>query len=376
MDPAPNPIAARRADIDAKQEQIAHLLEEMGCEAALLLLPAHVAWFTSGMTVSGLLADSERPGIFTNGRQRWLVCSSVDSQRFFDENLDQLGFQLKEWSWEGGRAELLQSICSGRKMTADRPYSNTPLINEKLRPLWRVPSAFERERLLKLGHAVAHAVEATARIMKPGEAEEEAAGRIGHHLLHHGIEPVVIHVAADDRGRKYRRAGFTAAPAHKTCFLQATAQKDGLFATAGRTVCFGSPDDAWRAEFDHAARVAAVFRALSRPGETVTAAAVVAAKVLTGTDYEFEGRLSIPGHACGRYPAEELRRGGRDEPFVEGLPIVWQARVGAAAVVDTVFVSAGEIVVATPPVEWPFKRIRVGEKTFDVPDLLETMERG
>ena len=34
--PAPDPIA-RRADIDAKQEQVARLVETMGCEAVLLL---------------------------------------------------------------------------------------------------------------------------------------------------------------------------------------------------------------------------------------------------------------------------------------------------------------------------------------------------
>src|SRR5438876_1449582 len=105
--PAPPPVAlaARRADIDIKQAQLAWLMEQVECEAALLLAPAHVAWFTSGMNVRGLIADSERPGVYTNGRQRWLLCSNVDTQRLFDEELDQLGFQLKEWTWEGGRAE-------------------------------------------------------------------------------------------------------------------------------------------------------------------------------------------------------------------------------------------------------------------------------
>ena len=81
---------SRRADVDAKQEVLRRILDEMECEAALLLVPAHVAWFTAGMTARGLLADSERPGIFTNGRQRWIVCSNVDSQRLFDEEVDQL----------------------------------------------------------------------------------------------------------------------------------------------------------------------------------------------------------------------------------------------------------------------------------------------
>ena len=54
----------------------------------MLLMPAHVAWFTADLNVRGLIADSERPAIYTNGRQRWLICSNVDTQRLFDEELD------------------------------------------------------------------------------------------------------------------------------------------------------------------------------------------------------------------------------------------------------------------------------------------------
>lgn len=235
-------IAARRADIDAKQEQIARLLEELGCEGALLLVPQHVAWFTTGLTCQGLIAETERPAIFTNGRQRWLVASNVDSQRFFDEDLDQLGFQLKEWCWDHGRADLLHSIVAGRAMACDRPVSNMVILNEKLRGLMKTASAFERAELQALGRLVVHAVEATARSIQRGDREEEAAGQMGHRLLHHGAEPVALSVTADDRGRRYRRAGFTSQAIHRHCRLQATGFRQGLYVTASRTVSFGAVD--------------------------------------------------------------------------------------------------------------------------------------
>ncbi|HYH68024.1 MAG TPA: hypothetical protein VD866_25235, partial [Urbifossiella sp.] len=138
--PEADRLAARRADVDAKQEQVARLLEETGCEGALLLMPAHVSWFTAGMNVRGLIADGERPGVFTNGRQRWLLGSNADTQRLFDEELDRLGFQLKEWVWDGGRADLLMSVTGGKKIAADRPFPNTQQLAERLRPLVRVLS--------------------------------------------------------------------------------------------------------------------------------------------------------------------------------------------------------------------------------------------
>src|SRR5580700_1804401 len=139
-----DPIAARRADIDAKQAAVAPILEELECEAILLFMSAHVSWFTSGLNLRGLFADSERPGVYTNGRQRWLLCSNIDTQRFFDEELDQLGFQLKEWSWAGGRAELLMNVTTGRKIAGDRQLPNMPLVSDRLRPLIRVLSAVEQ----------------------------------------------------------------------------------------------------------------------------------------------------------------------------------------------------------------------------------------
>src|SRR5262245_64096428 len=168
-------IAARRADIDAKLLLVADVLEKMDCEAVVLLMPAHVAWLTSGMNVRGLIADSERPGVYTNGRQRWLLCSNVDTHRLFDEELDQLGFQLKEWSWDGGRADLLLNVTAGRKVASDRPFPNMPMVNDRLRPLLRILSPFEQEAYRELGKVVVHALEATARNIGRGQTEEEVA---------------------------------------------------------------------------------------------------------------------------------------------------------------------------------------------------------
>lgn len=365
-----DPIAARRADIDAKQLQIADLLARMECEAVVLLMPAHVSWFTAGLNVRGLISDSERPGVYTNGRQRWLVASNIDGQRLFDEELDLLGFQLKEWPWLSGRSDLLFNMTLGRKVAADRPFPNVPMINDRMRPLLRVLSGYERNCYHDLGALVALAVENTARSFRAGESEAEIAGQIGHRMLRRGIEPVSISVTADGRGGKFRRAGFTAAPVTRTCTLQATGQRDGLYATAARTVSFGPPPDALREAHDWAIRIAAVYNSFSVPGARLAPLADVAASMLAGTPFEFDTRLSQPGYSTGRFPAEEMRRAGVDEPLAAGQAVVWQPRVGPAACADTVLVTESGPEVVTPLTEWPFKRVTARGFTTDVPDIL------
>jgi Xaa-Pro aminopeptidase len=370
MSPTDDRLAARRADIDAKQELVAHILEEMNCEAVVLLMPAHVAWFTSGLTAGGLLADSERPGVYTNGRQRWLLCSNVDTHRLFDEEIDQLGFQLKEWTWTSGRADLLFNVTAGRSVAADRPFPNVPMVNDRLRPLLRVLSPYEQESYRELGAAVAHAVEATGRAVEIGDTEEEIAGHLGYRLLHHSIEPAALAVTADERGAKFRRAGFSTAPVARTCVIQATGQRGGLFVTAARAVSFGPPPDDFRAAHELAVKLTAIYRSYARPGATLGNASEATGIVLTGTPFEFDDRLSQPGYGTGRFPAEELRKAGTDEPLQVGQAVVWQPRIGPAACAETVLVTEADPVTVTPPVDWPFKRISVRGITADIPDLL------
>jgi Xaa-Pro aminopeptidase len=364
-------LAARRADIDAKHAALAPVLEAMGVEALVLLMPAHVAWFTAGLNVRGLVADSERPGVYINTKQRWLVCSNVDTQRLFDEELDQLGFQLREWQWETGRSDLLATVTTGRTVAADRPFPHTPMANDYLRPLVRVLSDFEQRQYLELGKAVAHAVEATARSFDRGRSEEEIAGQLGHRLLHHAIEPAAVSVAADGRGEKYRRAGFGTTPANFTAVIQATGQRDGLYATCSRTVSFGPLPDEFRLAHELAVKQAGLFRSFTRPGASLSAIGKAGRPVLAGTPHEFDWRLAQPGYGAGRFPAEELRRAGQDELLAAGYSVVWQPRVGPATVVDTLIVTGGEPVSVTPPQEWPMKRLIVsGGPPHDIADVL------
>lgn len=364
-------LAARRADIDAKQAALAPILTALEVEGILLFAPAHVAWFTAGMNVRGLIADSERPGVYTNGRQRWLVCSNVDSQRLFDEELDGLGFQLKEWNWETGRFDFLTHLTSRKPTAADWAIPNVRSAGDRVRPLLRGLSHFEQVQYRQLGSAVAHAVEATARNFARKQTEEEIAGQLGHRLLHHGIELAAASVAADGRGETYRRSGAGPTPAVHTAVIQATGQRDGLFATCSRTVSFGPVPDKFRLAHDVAMRQAALLRSLTKPGTMLGAVGVSSRAALAQTPFEFDWRLSPAGYGTGRFAAEALRRGGVEEQLVPGAAVVWQPRVGAAAVVDTMLVTAEEPGAVTAAEEWPLKRLTVrGGAPHDVPDIL------
>jgi Xaa-Pro dipeptidase len=367
--PAPPPVEppSRRADVEAKQDLIAKLLADAGCDGLFVLDTPNFRWLTSGAEPRGLFAPAEAPALYFSAQGRWLLCNSLDSQRFFDEELDGLGFQLKEWPWQVARDDYLADLAVGRRTASDVPFRDCQQAGVFLERQRRLLSAYEQEHYRELGRLLVHALEATTRAIAPGDTEEEVAGHLSHRLLRHGVEAVSIQVAADERARRYRRHGFTSAAVQTACIVQATAAKFGLFATACRSVCFGEPTDELRHEFDLAVRLSAVYLALARPGEPVATVLDATRQFLAGTAAEHDWRLAPLGYLTGRAPAEAVLKPNADERFTPNTAIVWQARLGAAAVCDTFLVGPEGFEALTPAIGWPACRVVVQGKPFDRP---------
>jgi Xaa-Pro aminopeptidase len=361
----------RRADVDAKQTRVAKLLHDLGCDGLLILEPENFAWLTSGGAARGVLDPRELPALYFTPEGRWALSSNVDSQRLFDEELDGLGFQLKEWPWHGGRAQLLTDLCQGRKVACDRQQGECQAIGEKLAHLRRALTPYEQACFQALGLLLSHALEATCRTMNPGDTEREVAGQLCHRLIHRGAQPVAVGVAADGRSRLYRHHGFTAAAVTHFAIVCATARKYGLCATASRSVSFGAAEPSFRREHDSACRVSATYIASSWPDAMPRQVLTTARRVYQVTGAEHEWMLCPQGHVTGRAPVELLVTPETEELFQPGWAITWSGSVGAALCCDTVLVMEDGPRTITPAELWPLKRIRVQGAEFVRPDILQ-----
>jgi hypothetical protein len=365
-----NAAADRRADLDSKQNRIAKLLEEVGCDGLLVLDPENFAWLTSGASARGVVDPADFPALYFSADQRWIVASNVDSQRLFDEELDGLGFQLKQWPWHGDREQLLADLCHGRSVAGDRPGAAVKPVGDQLRQLRRVLSPYEQACFRTVGAIVSHALEATCRSMVPNATEREAAGQLHHRLVHRGAQPVLVEVAADGRSRRYRHCGYTAVPIQRYCVLLATARKYGLCVTASRSVCFGEPDPAFRKEHDAACKVSATYIASTWPDALPRQILATGKHVYQLTQFEHEWRYCPQGYVTGRAPVELRLTPQTEELFGLDWAVTWQASVGAAFSCDTLLVGNEGPVSVTPTEVWPLKRLRVQGADFFRPDLL------
>lgn len=360
----------RRADIDAKHTRIATLLGEHKCEGLLLLEPENFAWITSGAIARGIVDLNEAPIVYVSPEGRWIIASNVDSQRLFDEDLEGLGFQLKEWPWHWGRAQLLADLCQGRAAASDVPLHQCKVLGPQVRLLRRKVGTYEQACYRALGQIVSHALEACCRTLSPGDTEREVAGQLSHRLLHRGAQPLVINVAAESRMRNYRHCGYTAAPIRTHAVLSVTARKYGLCATASRSVCFGQPAAPFRGDHDAACKVSATYVASSWPDAVPKQILATGRRVYLVTGAEHEWLLSPQGHITGRAPVEMAITPQTEELLQAGWAVTWRGSVGTGLSCDTFLLTEDGPKTITAAESWPLKRIRIQGAEFVRPDLL------
>lgn len=360
----------RRTDVELKQTRVAALLQETGCDGLLVLDPDNFSWLTGGGMVRGILDPDAFPGLYFTADARWLLSSNVDSQRIFDEEIDGLGFQLKEWPWPQDRAQLLADLCQGRNVAVDTPLGSGRVIAPQLQVLRRTLSDYEIACYRILGQTLSHALEATGRTLSAGETEREIAGQISHRLLHRGVQPLLISVTADGRGRTYRQATYTSTPITRTCVMTVTARKYGLCARASRVISFGQPDASFRRDHDCACKISATYIAGSWPDSVPRQILLTGQRIfqLTGVEHEFH--LAPQGHLTGHAPVE-LSMSLKDEALLQARwAITWCVAVGAGVSCDTFLISEEGPRAITAAENWPLKRIRIQGAEFVRPDVL------
>lgn len=362
----------RRADVEGKHARVAELLQETGSDGLLVLEPENFAWLTSGGTAWGVLDRAELPALFYTAEQRGVLCSNVDSQRLFDEEVNGLGFDVREWPWQMGRKKFLHDFCAEKRYACDQFWGGLKPVGEYLRHHRRSMTGFEQACFRVVGQLVSHTLEATGRSMKPDElTEQEVAGQICHRILNKGAEPIAVSVLADGRSQLYRQAGFTSQSIHRSCVMTLTARKYGLCATASRALSFGPPEDNFAKEQEAACKISATYCASTWPDALPSQILATGRRIYQLTDYEHEWRLSPQGHVTGRSPVELPLSPQTDELFRLGFAVTWRASVGAAVSCDTFLITDHGPESITPAESWPQKRIRVQGGEFLRPFILQ-----
>jgi len=359
-------LTPRLRDIQFKQELVADLLEEGGYDALLLSRADNFAWFTSGGNdVVHLAGEKGAASLFLTRNDRLVITNNIESPRLFEEELDDFGFQLKEYPWHENPDRLRDDLIRGRKVASDDGAGGTTSVMEQVRSLRLSLTELERERYAQLGHDVSHAMEATCRTIQAGHTEREIAGTLSHRLLRHGMVPVVLLVAADQRIGKFRHPVPTGAQVEKTCMVAVVARQYGLHASLTRMVSLGPPDADLARRHQACCMVDATFVFFSRPGEQAAEVLRRGKRIYEKTGFADEWNLHHQGGTTGYAPREERITPESTRQLREHMALAWNPSITGTKSEDTILIDDAGFHVVTNTLRWP--SIVVSVKGYDIP---------
>ncbi len=360
----------RLSEIAARHQRLAEFLRQEEFAAMLLQKPSNFTWLTAGGSNERGGATGATGALFITPEARVIACSNVDTNQFFESEVCNMGFQLKERPWTEPRSVMLSDLCRGRRVASDTGFPGTTDVGQRLLGLRLPLSDYEKTRIREAGRLLTRAIEATARGMVKGRTEAEIAGEVSHRLFKHGVQPERIQVLGDGRGVRFRRWNFDNSPVQQYCTISAVGRYCGLFVGAARTVALGDPPEALLKAFQPAALIAATGVYFSQPDwelfEVWNRVRRLYEKSGVDAEWRMADQAEIVEYEFGTVPLvpnSEFR-------LTAGTPIYWHPSVGPVLMGDTVLVGERGTEVLTVSSEWPVVPVLVKGTPVGVPAIL------
>ena len=362
--------AARRADVDSKQQQIRNLIAQANADAVLLQNPTNIAWFTAGADLNRCTTDSSRTSIFVTPEARLFATNAVDSAQIFEREAFGLGFQLKQREWFQPHQDLIADLCRGRKVLTDIPVANTTAAPERIAALRQPLSALDAKRMTQLARVATHAVEATARRIRPGMTESEVAGEVGHRLVKRTVTPVRIQVCADGRNERFRHWMYGEDPIKRYAVISCMARRWGLHVGICRTVCLDRIPDELADAYGKLVLVHATGQFFSRNGTQLgdvwSKIHRIYEKFGLASEWQKSDQADVIGFTTNDHQVYP------DSPVFLTAPtaVYWHPSVGPAMAGDTMLINKKSAHFLTSRSSWPTLQVQVKGKTVPCPGIL------
>ena len=364
--------AADRSVPVGRRERLASLLGREGLESVWFADPDTFAWATGGSNFVDRRAAVGDAAVGFDGE--WtVVTNDIEAERLRREELPD-GIPIDSFEWHAG--SLADAVAERAETPAGADFDVPGLSRVDPSPLRRRLTGGDVARYRELGADAAAAIETAARSADRTETEREVAARVEVELAERGAESPVVLVGGEERARRYRHYTPTDARLGGYALVSTTARRDGLYASATRTVAFDPPS--WLARrHEAAATVEATALAATRAyaQREGTAAEVFEAirDAYAAFGHRGEWREHHQGGATGYAGREWFATPTNEERLTLPSAYAWNPTVQGAKSEGTALVTADEVSFLTEGGrDWPAVEVSaVGfDATFERPAVL------
>lgn len=361
-------------EINEKEKRVKRFLEEQNLKGLLISKSSNFAWFTAGKNNHVLIAtEGGVASILVTRDKKYIIANNIETPRMVDEEIADQGFEVKEYYWweDDKKQEIISNLVNLDDIGSDDGFAGTRFID--IAHLRYSLTKEEIKRYRWLGKKAATAMEKVCKKIKQGETENEISARLAKGLLKHGITPVVLLMAADERISKYRHPIPTDKEVKNTVMVVTCARKFGLICSLTRIVHFGKLNEELRRKHDAVAKVDATFIVNSKPGELIGDILAKAQKVYKDTGFENEWKLHHQGGPTGYNARDFKATPGNENSLVATQAVAWNPSITGTKSEDTIIV--GESVDDVPEIisiskDWPMIEVEIDGIKISRPDIL------
>lgn len=245
---------------DPRVRQLRALYKAGGHSAILLTQPPTLSWLLGGRMQIGIAGSGAVCTAVVNDAEVVLVTTNIEARRLAEEEVGPVP-RILACPWADGAA--MAGAIAGAAGPNPLRETDCAAAVQALRTCLAPQQEAEAAEVAVL---CSRAMEETIPLLRPGMTEFEISGALAGRAIAHGLIPNVLFTPTDGHIARYRHALSGEKKLEKLVMLSMGAQKNGLYASITRFVCFGAPDPATLDAQDKACRLAAALYTLTRPG--------------------------------------------------------------------------------------------------------------
>lgn len=355
-----------------KRERIAQLLDRTHLDGVLLTRTANFSWMSGGGQAHvGLNSESAVASILCSRHGDFLLASAIEMPRMLAEECAGLPVTPHEFPWytPAQRDAFVDSICGAGRWGSDMA-GTTPTVAAALTVQRIQLTAHEQARLRSHATATGHAIEAAARMIRPGMTEMEIAGVMAAHAYAAGTTPVVTLVAADDRIDRFRHPAPTQQRVQQRAMVVICTRQHGLIVSATRLVAFGGMSDDLIRRAEACATVDATAWHGSRPGRHLGAVFADIQAAYAALGYADEWQKHHQGGITGYENREIQARPDSTQMLAVGQAFAWNPSIAGTKSEDTMLLTEHGAQSLTNTGNWPLIEVVIDGQTYQRPGIL------
>ncbi|MFW5750556.1 MAG: M24 family metallopeptidase [Planctomycetota bacterium] len=360
--------------LDDKLSRLRTLLDERQAQGLLLTRCSNFAWLTGGgdnhvRNTSDLGASS----LLVTPDQAYYLGNNIESPRVQAEEIDGLGFSVREFPWHASNplVEIADLLGADATLLSDNGAGGSANIESDIAPLrWRLYPD-EVETMRAAGRIAGESIQAAARALERGVSEYALAARLCAEVVERGGFPAVSMVAADERIERYRHPIATDARIARRAMLVLCVRLRGLIASCTRLVELGSISDEIRRRHRAVCTVDATFHQTCRAGASAGAVFRAGREAYAATGFAEEWKLHHQGGATGYETRDYLGNDACPHTVLDPQAFAWNPSITGTKSEGTIIAWSDRHEVVTEPGDWPTITVEGPAGPVDRPDILE-----